>query len=69
MSINRKIIEMISVPVCLSAGLGSILFGALSGNRYGYLFVAIGALVLALTIFYNARTTAIENENKNKNEV
>lgn len=55
--------EAIHMYLCYIIGMGLILFGALSGNHYGYLFVIIGALALVLMIIRAIRKEAQYNEN------
>lgn len=67
MSLNWKYIEtkleIGFVFLCYAIGMGSILFGALSGNKYGYHFIVIGALALILVIIHTSRRAAKYNEN------
>ncbi len=67
MSLNRKYIEtkleIGFVFLCYVVGMGSILFGSLSGNKYGYHFIIIGALALILVILHTGRRAAQYNEN------
>lgn len=60
---RSDMVEMALIVLFHFVGIGLILFGALSGNRYGYYFVIVGALVLALAIFYSVRKEAQLNEN------
>lgn len=67
MSLNWKNIdtklEIVFVFLCYTVGMGSILFGSLSGNDYGYYFIIIGVLALVLVIIHTARRVAQYNEN------
>lgn len=67
MSLNWKNIdtklEIVFVFLCYTVGMGSILFGSLSGNDYGYYFIIIGVLALVLVILHIARRMAQYNEN------
>ena len=67
MSLNWKNIdtklEIVFVFLCYTVGMGSILFGSLSGNDYGYYFIIIGILALVLVIIHTARRAAQYNEN------
>jgi hypothetical protein len=56
-------LEVILLYLCYIAGMGLILFGALSGNHYGYFFVIIGALLLVIMIIHSCRREAQLNEN------
>lgn len=56
-------LEAIFLHLCYIVGIGSILFGALSGNQYGYYFIIIGALALVLMIAHSCRRAAQLNEN------
>ena len=58
-----EIIEIILVFLCYTVGIGSILFGSLSGSDYGYYFIIIGVLALVLVIVHTARRAVIYNEN------
>lgn len=48
-------IEIVFICLCYFAGMGAILFGSLSGNEYGYYFVAIGGLAIALVVYHASR--------------
>lgn len=67
MSLNWKYIEtkleIGFVFLCYTIGMGSILFGALSGSEYGYHFIIIGVLALILVIIHTFRRSAKYNEN------
>ena len=67
MSLNRKNVEtkleIGFVFICYAVGMGSILFGSLSGSDYGYHFIIIGILALILAIFHTSRRAAQYNEN------
>jgi len=59
---RSNMVEMTLIVLFHFVGIGSILFGALSGNRYGYYFIIVGAIVLALVIFYSIKREAQLNE-------
>lgn len=63
-------IEIGLICLCYTIGIGSILFGSLSGNKYGYYFVVTGFLALILVIVHTSRKVAgyTEKENNNKME-
>ena len=67
MSPNWKYIEtkleIGFVFLCYAIGMGSILFGSLSGSKYGYHFIIIGVLALILVIIHTSRRAAKYNEN------
>lgn len=52
--INMNNIEIVFICLCYFAGMGAILFGALSGNEYGIYFVVIGGLTLTLVVYHAA---------------
>ena len=56
-------IEIGFIFMCYVVGIGSILFGSLSGNNYGFYFIIIGILALVLVIIHTARRAAQYNEN------
>lgn len=62
---NFKDIEIVFVFLCYTVGIGSILFGSLSGSNYGYHFIVIGILALALVIIHTAKRAAQYNEIQN----
>lgn len=70
MSLNWKgidtKIEIGFVLLCYTIGMGSILFGSLSGSDYGYYFIIIGVLSLVLVILHTAKRVAKYNENMMK---
>lgn len=70
MSLNWKGVEtkleIVFVLLCYAIGMGSILFGSLSGGKYGYYFIIIGILALALVIIHTGRKVARYNENMMK---
>lgn len=68
MIINRKNVETGFVCLCYIIGIGSILFGSLSGNEYGDYFVTVGVLALILFVIHASRRRAEYKENKNSNE-
>lgn len=55
-------IEIGFIFICYIVGIGSILFGSLSGNNYGFYFIIIGVLGLVLVILHTARRTVQYNE-------
>ncbi len=59
----EKKLEIGFIFLCYTVGMGSILFGSLSGSDYGYHFIIIGVLALALVIIHTARRMAQYNEN------
>lgn len=56
-NIDTKL-EIGFIFLCYTVGMGSILFGSLSGSDYGYHFIIIGVLALVLVIFHTARRAA-----------
>lgn len=71
MSLNWKnIVEKLEtglIFLCYSIGIGSILFGSLSGTNYKYHFIIIGILALVLVIIHTARRDAQYTENTGNN--
>lgn len=57
MSTSWKNIDVVLVSICYCVGMGSILFGFLSGNDYGNYFVVAGVLSLILAGIHSVRTT------------
>lgn len=55
MSISWKNIDAVLVTICYCVGIGSILFGSLSGNSYGNYFVVAGILSLILACIHSIR--------------
>lgn len=53
-----EILEMILIFLCYAIGIGSILFGSLSGTDYSYHFIIIGVLALILVIIHTSRRAA-----------
>ena len=66
----KNIVERLEkglIFLCSTVGIGSILFGSLSGTNYGYHFIIIGILALVLVIIHTARravqyTEEIQND-------
>ena len=53
-NIDRRL-ETGLIFLCYTLGIGSILFGSLSGSNYGYHFIVIGILALILVLIQTAR--------------
>jgi hypothetical protein len=51
-----KNVDTILVSICCLVGVGSILFGSLSGDDDGYYFVVFGVLSLILAGIHSVRT-------------
>lgn len=56
-SIYTKL-ELGFIFLCYTVGLGSILFGSLSGSSYGYHFIIMGLLALILVILHTTKRSA-----------
>lgn len=56
MFITWKNMDAVLVYICYCVGIGSILFGFLSGNNYGNYFVVAGILSLILAGVHSIRT-------------
>lgn len=61
-NIDKKL-EKGLIFLCYVVGIGSILFGSLSGTNYRYHFIIIGVLALVLVSVHATRRAAQYNEN------
>ena len=53
-NIDRRL-ETGLIFLCCIVGIGSILFGSLSGSNYGYHFIVIGILALILVLIHKGK--------------
>ena len=63
-----EMLEKGLIFICYVIGIGSILFGSLSGTNYGYHFIIIGILALVLVIIHTVRRTFQYTENTENTE-